>query len=211
MRSSPTSSTWRAAARATGSRATRGPNVLTGRPGQRHPRRRGRTGLPRRRPGQRRSARRSGRTGDGDVQSGGDGIDMVNYAARKTGVRVTVGVGADDGSPGEGDDVRADIETVVGSQGDDVIIAAPTLQPRAVRAAGRTEGQAVPRPRSRRRGPDHRRSGQRRPRRRPRQRLHRGRRRQRRAGRRLRQRHPEGSRRERPHLRPPGQGQDGGR
>ena len=66
-----------------------------------------------------------GGPGDGDVHIGGDGIDMVTYAGRTGGVRVTVGAGADDGSPGEGDDVRADIETVVGSQADDVIVAAP--------------------------------------------------------------------------------------
>lgn len=66
-----------------------------------------------------------GGPGDGDVFSGGEGIDMVTYAGRTGGVRVTVGAGADDGSPGEGDDVRGDIETVVGSQAADVIIAAP--------------------------------------------------------------------------------------
>ncbi|WP_372792048.1 beta strand repeat-containing protein, partial [Paraconexibacter sp.] len=66
-----------------------------------------------------------GGPGDGDVHSGGDGIDMINYGGRTTGVRVTVGVGADDGSPGEGDDVRGDIETVVGSKAADVIVAAP--------------------------------------------------------------------------------------
>ena len=36
---------------------------------------------------------------------GGSGFDAVTYAARTGGVKVTLGGGADDGAPGEGDDV----------------------------------------------------------------------------------------------------------
>lgn len=58
-----------------------------------------------------------------DVLSGGLGLtDTATYAGRTAAVRVSVGGGADDGSTGEGDDVRTDVEKVVGGSGDDVLI-----------------------------------------------------------------------------------------
>ncbi|MCK9249250.1 MAG: hypothetical protein M0P31_09790 [Solirubrobacteraceae bacterium] len=61
----------------------------------------------------------------GEVLSGGGGYDTVSYENASDGVRVTVGAGADDGVPGEGDDVRGDVEQVVGTDGDDVLQAGP--------------------------------------------------------------------------------------
>jgi glucose/arabinose dehydrogenase len=55
----------------------------------------------------------------GDVLSGGDGADTADYAVRGARVVVTIGTGADDGAPGEADDVRSDIERVRGGSGDD--------------------------------------------------------------------------------------------
>ena len=57
-----------------------------------------------------------------DVLEGGPGFDTADYSARTSGVSVTVGSGADDGEPGEGDDVAASIEHVIGGSGDDVLV-----------------------------------------------------------------------------------------
>jgi Ca2+-binding RTX toxin-like protein len=51
----------------------------------------------------------------GDVLRGGGGSETISYADRGGPVTVTRGGGADDGQVGEGDDVGADIETIVGS------------------------------------------------------------------------------------------------
>lgn len=62
--------------------------------------------------------------GDGpDALRGGSGQDRVSYVTALQGVLVTLGGGADDGIPGEGDDVAADIEELVGSDGDDRLVA----------------------------------------------------------------------------------------
>jgi Ca2+-binding RTX toxin-like protein len=53
--------------------------------------------------------------GGSDSMAGGSGSDTVTYAHAGTAVTVTVGVGANDGRSGEADDVRASVETVVGS------------------------------------------------------------------------------------------------
>ena len=53
----------------------------------------------------------------------GVGRDFVSYAERTAGVAVTLGGGADDGEPGEGDDVPADVEGVLSGAGDDVLAA----------------------------------------------------------------------------------------
>jgi Ca2+-binding RTX toxin-like protein len=61
-----------------------------------------------------------------DVFNGGAGTDTVRYAARSSAVTVTVGSGANDGEPAEGDDVRDDVEAVVGSLGADTLTCAVT-------------------------------------------------------------------------------------
>jgi hypothetical protein len=57
---------------------------------------------------------------DGDVMRGGLGTDTATYFERTAGVRVEIDDEADDGEPGEGDDVQAD--NVVGGAGDDVLL-----------------------------------------------------------------------------------------
>lgn len=55
-----------------------------------------------------------------DVFSGGDGIDTVEFAHQYFGgVDVTIDGAADDGRPGEGDNVQADVENVKGTAYDD--------------------------------------------------------------------------------------------
>ncbi|MEZ5099791.1 MAG: calcium-binding protein [Thermoleophilia bacterium] len=56
-----------------------------------------------------------------DLTSGGDGVDQVSYASRTSAVTVTLDDVANDGEPGEGDDVRADVENVLGGSGADVL------------------------------------------------------------------------------------------
>ena len=57
-----------------------------------------------------------------DVIEGGPGADTVFYFSAVAGVNVTVGSGANDGEPGEGDDVRSDVELVQGGSFNDVLI-----------------------------------------------------------------------------------------
>ncbi|MEA2468085.1 MAG: hypothetical protein QOJ57_2211 [Thermoleophilaceae bacterium] len=58
---------------------------------------------------------------DGDALGGGTGIDEVRYAARTAPVIVTLDGAANDGQPGEQDDVRPDVEKVTGgSAGDEL-------------------------------------------------------------------------------------------
>jgi Ca2+-binding RTX toxin-like protein len=53
---------------------------------------------------------------------GGFGFDRVSYASRTTGVVVTIGSGgANDGAPGEGDNVRGDVEEADGGAGGDTL------------------------------------------------------------------------------------------
>jgi Ca2+-binding RTX toxin-like protein len=57
-----------------------------------------------------------------DILDGGAQRDTVSYADRtsaSTGVTVGIGGGANDGEPGEGDDVRANVENVTGGAGPD--------------------------------------------------------------------------------------------
>jgi hypothetical protein len=52
--------------------------------------------------------------------------DVVSYAARNGAVHVTIGHGgADDGAPGEGDEVTGAVEVVAGSNGNDLLQALP--------------------------------------------------------------------------------------
>jgi hypothetical protein len=57
-----------------------------------------------------------------DLVEGGAQFDRVDYADRAAGVSVTLGGGADDGEPGEGDDVLADVEDVTGGAGPDRLV-----------------------------------------------------------------------------------------
>lgn len=54
-----------------------------------------------------------------DVVNGGAGSDTVRYASRTIGLTVTVGSGANDGEPSEGDELRDDIEVVLGGSAND--------------------------------------------------------------------------------------------
>ena len=61
-----------------------------------------------------------GRHADGaDLILGGDGNDTVDYSRRTRNIRVGIGILADDGEKGEHDNVQADIETVIGGNGND--------------------------------------------------------------------------------------------
>ncbi len=56
-----------------------------------------------------------------DVLQGGPGEDAASYADAATGVRVTLDGRANDGAPGEGDNVDKDVEDVYGGPGDDML------------------------------------------------------------------------------------------
>jgi Ca2+-binding RTX toxin-like protein len=62
---------------------------------------------------------------DADVVSGGIGVDELSYAPRTSRVVVTVGGGADDGVAGEHDDVKSDVERVIGGNGGDELRGSP--------------------------------------------------------------------------------------
>ena len=53
---------------------------------------------------------------------GGGGLDRVSYLGRVAGVRVSIDNVADDGAPGENDNVHLDVEIVQGGEGDDILI-----------------------------------------------------------------------------------------
>ena len=57
-----------------------------------------------------------------DVIDGGSGRDAAAFYDHDGPVRASIGDGADDGSPGEGDDIRADVEDIGGTFRDDVLI-----------------------------------------------------------------------------------------
>ena len=56
-----------------------------------------------------------------DVLSGGGGLDEVTYGGSAP-LRLSIGDGPNDGAAGEGDDIRGDVESLGGGQGDDVLI-----------------------------------------------------------------------------------------
>jgi Ca2+-binding RTX toxin-like protein len=58
----------------------------------------------------------------GDLLRGGDGDDTLSYAFRTSRLTITLDGAANDGAQGEGDDVGADIERVVGGSGADTLI-----------------------------------------------------------------------------------------
>lgn len=57
--------------------------------------------------------------GGADRLEGGDGTDTADYATRRGGVTADADNRADDGQSGEADDVRSDVERLVGGGGDD--------------------------------------------------------------------------------------------
>ncbi len=57
-----------------------------------------------------------------DDLRGGRGIDAATYGGRRNEVTVTVDNRPNDGEPGEGDNVRSDIEAVYGGQGADTLV-----------------------------------------------------------------------------------------
>jgi Ca2+-binding RTX toxin-like protein len=61
-----------------------------------------------------------GNTG-ADVINGGENFDIAFWSGAAA-VNVTIGAGANDGEPGEGDDVRGDVEGIQGTQFADVLI-----------------------------------------------------------------------------------------
>ncbi len=60
--------------------------------------------------------------GGGDILRGGDGVDTASYAGRSAPVGVTLDDAVGDGTAGEGDNVRTDVERVVGGTGADTLI-----------------------------------------------------------------------------------------
>jgi len=59
----------------------------------------------------------------GDTLDGGADVDTVTYATRTNGVSVTPYAGADDGEAGEADNVKQNVEKVIGGTGDDTMTA----------------------------------------------------------------------------------------
>ena len=57
-----------------------------------------------------------------DLLSGGPGHDEASYAGAVTPLRLTIGDGPNDGAAGEGDDIQADVEDLIGGSGADVLI-----------------------------------------------------------------------------------------
>jgi Ca2+-binding RTX toxin-like protein len=58
----------------------------------------------------------------GDVMNGGAGVDVVDYSARTADLTVTMdGAAANDGESGEADNVKGDVEDILGGDGDDTI------------------------------------------------------------------------------------------
>jgi Ca2+-binding RTX toxin-like protein len=56
-----------------------------------------------------------------DLLSGGAGLDEVAYGGSEP-LHLSIGDGPNDGPPGEGDDIREDVEGLSGGHGDDVLI-----------------------------------------------------------------------------------------
>ena len=63
--------------------------------------------------------------GSGDRLDGGPGRDTADYSGRTAGVTLRVNIGgarvADDGAPGEGDDIGEDVEGLTGGAGADIL------------------------------------------------------------------------------------------
>lgn len=57
-----------------------------------------------------------------DVLRGGPGIDTASYEDHLAGIEADIDGIADDGAPGEGDNVAADVENITGGAGADIIV-----------------------------------------------------------------------------------------
>ena len=74
---------------------------------------------------------------------GGIGLDSVSYFYADTGVNVSVDLEAGDGRPGDDDQIRRDVESVIGSTFDDVLTGSPyTLELHGVDGNDRITGGA---------------------------------------------------------------------
>jgi Ca2+-binding RTX toxin-like protein len=71
--------------------------------------------------------------GSPDTLIGGASVDAVTYATRTSAVHISANGVANDGEPGEGDNVMGDVETLVGSSYDDMLIATRTSPAHLVR------------------------------------------------------------------------------
>src|SRR4051812_17378049 len=56
-----------------------------------------------------------------DELGGGDGFDEASYAGATEPLSLSIGDGANDGAPGEADDIHGDVEALAGGRGDDVL------------------------------------------------------------------------------------------
>jgi CSLREA domain-containing protein len=57
-----------------------------------------------------------------DVLAGGGGADTADYSSRSADLKLSIGDGANDGEPGEGDDIGDDVERLRSGSGDDDLI-----------------------------------------------------------------------------------------
>ena len=57
-----------------------------------------------------------------DLYAGGDGVDTISFGHRNAAVSVTLNDVADDGEPGEQDNIGSDIENATGGDGGDTIV-----------------------------------------------------------------------------------------
>ena len=64
-------------------------------------------------------------TGDADRLEGGPGRDRVSYSLRDARVELSLDAAANDGAPGERDDIRPGVERVAGGAGDDLMSGGP--------------------------------------------------------------------------------------
>jgi Ca2+-binding RTX toxin-like protein len=87
----------------------------------------------------------------GDTFNGGGGTDTVTYASRTGAVRVTMDNLANDGTPanaelpeGERDNVKLDVERVIGGRGNDFMSAAPFVTAAGTVAAARITFEGGP-------------------------------------------------------------------
>jgi hypothetical protein len=60
-----------------------------------------------------------------DDFNGGPGFDRANYSGRTGNVIINLNNRGDDGAPGEGDNIRADVEQIDGGAGNDLIVGNP--------------------------------------------------------------------------------------
>jgi Ca2+-binding RTX toxin-like protein len=62
-----------------------------------------------------------GTSNGSDVFQGGPGTDTVSYANRKSALKVTIDGVANDGAAGEADNVKRDVENLIGGSGKDTL------------------------------------------------------------------------------------------